>query len=158
MACCCESLPTKKNLLKRKIAHNDMYEICNGEAEDTIHASWDCLVLKEIWWEMDLCKSNLSTRFTCFRDLLTRILNSQEPNQAEVFASIAWEIWRKRNALKVGVDSIPYTKIFGEAIERLHEFQAAWSDQFLTIQRIHITSWIPPSSPLLKVNFDGAAF
>ena len=158
MACYCESLPTKKNLLKGKIAHNDMCEISNGEAEDTIHASWDCLVLKEIWWEMDLCKSNLSTRFTCFRDLLTRILNSQEPNQAEVFASIAWEIWRKRNALKVGVDSIPYTKIFGEAIERLHEFQATWSDQFLTIQRIHITSWIPPPSPLLKVNFDGAVF
>ena len=107
---------------------------------------------------MDICKSNLSTRFTYFRDLLTGILNSQEPNQAEVFASVAWEIWRKRNALRVGVDSIPYPKIFGEATERLHEFQVARSNQFLTIQRIGITSWIPPSSPLLKVNFDGAVF
>ena len=106
----CESLPTKKNLFKRKIAHKDMCEICDGEAEDTIHALWDCLVLKEIWWEMDICKSNLSTRFTYFRDLLTGILNSQEPNQVEVFASVAWEIWRKRNALRVGVDSIPYPK------------------------------------------------
>ena len=135
-----------------------MCEICNDEAEDTIHALWDCLVLREIQWEMDICRRNLSTRFTCFRDLLTGILNSQEPNQAEVFASVAWEIWRKRNALKVGVDSIPYPKIFGEATERLHEFQAAWSNQFLTIQRICITSQIPPSSPLLKVNFDGAVF
>ena len=85
----CESLPTKKNLFKRKIARNDMCEICDGEAEDTIHALWDCHVLKEIWWEMDICRSNLSTRFTCFRDLLTGILNSQEPNLAEVFASVA---------------------------------------------------------------------
>ena len=110
-----------------------MCEICDGEVEDTIHALWDCLVLKEIWWEMDICKSNLSTRFTYFRDLLTGILNSQEPNQAEVFASVAWEIWRKRNALRVGVDSIPYPKIFREATERLHEFQVARSNQFLTI-------------------------
>uniref|UniRef100_A0A7N2N3A5 Reverse transcriptase zinc-binding domain-containing protein n=1 Tax=Quercus lobata TaxID=97700 RepID=A0A7N2N3A5_QUELO len=136
----CESLPTKKNLFKRKIAHNDRCKICNGETEDTIHALWDCFVLKEIWWEMDICRSNLSTRFTCFRDILTGILNSQEPNQAEVFASVAWEIWRKRNALRVGDDSIPCPKIFGEATDRLQVFQAARFDQILTIQRTGITS------------------
>ena len=135
-----------------------MCEICDGEAEDTIHALWDCHVLKEIWWEMDICRSNLATRFTCFSDLLTGIFNSQEPNQAEVFAFVAWEIWRKRNALRVGVDSIPYSKIFVEAIERLQEFQAARSDQILTNQRIGFTSWVPSPNPLLKVNFDGAVF
>ena len=75
-----------------------------------------------------------------------------------MFASVAWEIWRKGNALRVGVDSIPYPKIFGEASERLHEFQVARVDQILTFQRIGITSWVPPPSPLLKVNFDGAVF
>ena len=153
-----ESLPTKKNLIKRKIAHNDMCEICDGEAEDTIHALWDCHVLKKIWWEMDICRNNLSTWLTCFRDLLTGILNSQEPNQAKVFASVAWEIWRKRNALRVGVDTILYPKIFREANERLHDFQVAQTNQILTFQKIGITSQVPPPCPLLKVNFDGAVF
>ena len=81
----CESLPIKKNLFKRNITRNDMCEICNGEAKDTIHALWDCHVFKEIWWEMDICKCNLATR-ACFSDLLARIFYSQEPNQAEVFA------------------------------------------------------------------------
>ena len=65
-----------------------MCEICNGEAKDTIHALWYCHVFKEIWWEMDICRSNLATR-ACFSDFLARIFNSQEPNQAKVFAVAA---------------------------------------------------------------------
>ena len=58
----------------------------------------------------------------------------------------------------MGFDSVPYPKIFVEDTKRLQEFQAAWSDQILIIQRIGITRWVPPPSPLLKENFDGAVF
>ena len=90
--------------------------------------------------------------------LLKEPLEKNSWSRQLVFASVAWEIWRKRNALRVGVDSIPYSKIFVEAIERLQEFQAARSDQILTSQRIGFTSWVPPPNPLLKVNFDEAVF
>ena len=105
---CCEALPTKKNLFNRKVTHNDFCECCGREVEDTIHALWECLVLKEIWWEVELCQSNLSSHFTCFRDLLTGIFQSQEPNLAEAFAYVAWVIWTKRNASRLGNYSIPY--------------------------------------------------
>lgn len=52
---CCKLLPTKKNLFKRKILCNDTCEICDGKAENTIHVLWECQVLKEIWWEIDIC-------------------------------------------------------------------------------------------------------
>ena len=90
--------------------------------------------------------------------LLKEPLEKNSWSRQLVFASVAWEIWRKRNALRVGVDSIPYSKIFVEATERLQEFQAARSDQILTNQRIGFTSRVPPPNPLLKVNFDETVF
>lgn len=100
---CSEALP-QKNLFHRKVTRN---------------ALWECQVTKEIWWEFELCQSNLFSRFTCFRDLLTGIFQFQEPNLAEVFAYVAWSIWTKRNALRLGNCSIPY------ANEILQEYQAA---------------------------------
>ena len=105
---CCKALPTKKNLFNRKVTRNDFCKCCGREVEDTIHALWECQVCKEIWWEVELCQRNLSSSFTCFRDLLTGIFQSQEPNLAEVFAYVAWVIWTKRNASRLGNFSIPY--------------------------------------------------
>ena len=153
---CCKALPTKKNLCKRKVTRNDVCENCGEEVEDTIHALWECLVLKEIWWEIDICRSNLFNRFTCFRDLLTGIFRVQEPNCAEIFAYVAWGIWTKSSRL--GNNSIPYPKIFVDATERMQEFHSMQIDQPPIAPSIGYTCWFPPSAPLLKVNFDGVLF
>ncbi|KAK9988494.1 hypothetical protein SO802_028733 [Lithocarpus litseifolius] len=55
---CHESLPTKKNLL-------------------------GCQVLKEVWWEEEILRNQLSMRFVDFRDLWIGITNLEEPNLAE---------------------------------------------------------------------------
>ena len=39
---CHESLPTKKNLLIRKVTRNSICERCQSEIEDTVHALWGC--------------------------------------------------------------------------------------------------------------------
>ena len=75
---CCEALPTKKNLLSRHVTRNATCECCDWETEDAIHALWDCQVLKEIWWEVEHYRSYLSSHFTSFRDLLTRIFHFHE--------------------------------------------------------------------------------
>ena len=155
---CGEALPTKKNLCKRKVICNASCESCGKEEEDTIHALWECQVLKEIWWEIDICRSNLLTRFTCFRDLLTGIFQVQEPNQAEKFAYVAWGIWTKRNTARMGQVSTPYQKIYAEAMDRLQEFHAVQVEQPITDTAVKQHRWRPPPSPLLKVNFDGALF
>ncbi|XP_075656584.1 uncharacterized protein LOC142626766 [Castanea sativa] len=136
----------------------DVCESCGEEAEDTIHALWECQVLKEIWWEMEICRRNLFTRFTCFRDLLTGIFQATEPNQAESFAYVAWGIWTKRNTARMGQTSTPYQKIYAEAMDRLQEFHSVQLEQPQSAQSVEQTRWCPPPAPLLKVNFDGALF
>lgn len=121
---CCEALPTKKNLHQRKVIRNSVCEFYAEEVEDTIHVLWECQVIREIWWEVEQCRNNLSTRFTCFSDLLTGIFQYHEPNLAELFAFITW-LWTKMNASQLRNCSISYLGIFADAKDRLQEYQVA---------------------------------
>ena len=44
-----ESLPTKKNLVKRCVASDGLCGLCEVEVEDSIHALWLCDGVKSIW-------------------------------------------------------------------------------------------------------------
>lgn len=63
---CSDSLPTKGNLFRRKITTNATCDCCRDQAEDTIHALWDCYVVTEIWWEEEFCRPQLPKRFVNF--------------------------------------------------------------------------------------------
>lgn len=43
-----ESLPTKKNLLKRYVVIDGIYGLCKDGLEDSIHALWLCDCVKPI--------------------------------------------------------------------------------------------------------------
>ena len=99
METCSESLPTKRNLARKKIITDATCDIYHDHTEDAIHVLWDCYVVKEIWWKEDLCKPHLLKRFVSFQDLFLGILKAQDPHLAERFAYISWSIWYKRNAI-----------------------------------------------------------
>ena len=46
---CSESLPTKANLMKRKILTDPTCHLRGRVAEDTKHALWDCEAVKAVW-------------------------------------------------------------------------------------------------------------
>lgn len=122
---CRESLPTKKNLLIRKVTRTAICDHCNEEVEDTIYALWVCQVLKEVWWNEHYLRNQLSTRYVDFRDLWTGIINSEVSKLAERFAYVAWSIWHKRNATRMQSSSLPFNRIYQDMCDRLQEFQAA---------------------------------
>ena len=57
---CTDSLPTKMNLIKRVSIPNALCERCGSEVEDSAHALWGCIGLKEIWREIEACLGFLS--------------------------------------------------------------------------------------------------
>jgi len=116
---CNDSLPTKKNLFRQKVTQNSTCECHHEGVEDTIHALWDCQVVKETWWDEVNCHHQLSEHFVNFQDLLTGNLNVNVQNLAERFTYIAWSIWAKRNATRLNSPSLPYSKIYSDAMERL---------------------------------------
>ena len=76
-------------------------------------------MLKEIWWEVEPCRIFLSERFANFRDLFHGIMLLKSYNLAETVAFIAWSIWFKCNAMRVGSPSLPVTQIHRDTLERL---------------------------------------
>ena len=109
---CHESLRTKKNLLIRKVTRNSICERCQSETGDTVHALWGCQPLKEIWWEEQCFRNQLTSHFVDFRDLWTGVLNYKEHNLAERFAYIAWSIWYNRNAARTNTTHLPLSMVY----------------------------------------------
>ena len=46
---CCNILPTRVNLLKKRIIEDNRCEGCKTEPEIEIHALWNCGVAQDIW-------------------------------------------------------------------------------------------------------------
>ena len=45
----CHILPTRDNLVRRKIVETDVCVLCSREAETGVHALWECAVAKDVW-------------------------------------------------------------------------------------------------------------
>ncbi|KAL2895649.1 hypothetical protein RDABS01_000426 [Bienertia sinuspersici] len=95
-------LPTKENLMRRKIAQNSSCVIC-GETETTSHLFLYYEVSKRIWScsSLGINISNspqfeLSTWFKNFFTYLTNKGNSSSPGWAILIATL-WAIWIHRN-------------------------------------------------------------
>ena len=43
------SLPTKVNLVRRKVLNEDVCSECKAHPEDMMHALWTCPILEDIW-------------------------------------------------------------------------------------------------------------
>jgi hypothetical protein len=46
---CKNLLPTKENLIRRKVVEKPLCPICNLEVETTFHALWECLASRDVW-------------------------------------------------------------------------------------------------------------
>ena len=46
---CTNSLPTKDNLMKRKILNESVCSRCAEESESVVHALWSCACIKTVW-------------------------------------------------------------------------------------------------------------
>ena len=81
-----------------------------------------------LWGQRNLVEGKgmqtISLRAICeFPGSFLGILKAQDPHLAERVAIISWSIWYKRNAVRTGSPSLPYSMIHAEAMERLQEFQ-----------------------------------
>ena len=155
---CKEALPVKKNLVRRRVLEEDVCCHCKLKAEDGYHALWDCSELSAIW-ETDVmwlfCKSK---KFSNFFELARFVL--EKDRQPELFASITWTIWFRRNQLRTSNKPFPLSQIISSAKQMLQEFtevHLAAPVQNSSPQQSR-PKWEPPPPSLLKINFDGAVF
>nr|POE99200.1 hypothetical protein CFP56_72277 [Quercus suber] len=81
------SLPTKENLLKRKIVSDSLCHWCGRCNEDTKHALWDCEVIKRVWCTDFSWVNQFKAGCGDFLDLVGCLLS--QPRVTEMFATTA---------------------------------------------------------------------
>uniref|UniRef100_A0A2N9HFF2 Dihydrolipoamide acetyltransferase component of pyruvate dehydrogenase complex n=1 Tax=Fagus sylvatica TaxID=28930 RepID=A0A2N9HFF2_FAGSY len=97
----CEALTTKLNLHKRRIPVDPICEICGELNENAIHALWSCKHLQLVWEKEAWLQSIRSTPFVDFADLLTKVLHHGRDSEPEIFITLCWALWQRRNKIRL---------------------------------------------------------
>ena len=149
------SLPTKENLLKRKIVLESSCSRCSSNLETVAHALWSCRCIKEVW-DIDFgWVDRGSIDSVPFSDVLEKI--RVKATFLPLFAVTAWSIWFQRNKTRLKDNPLPLRNVAGFAKNYLCEFRGLDS-QHSHKQRTSSPIWHPPNAGSVKTNYDGAMF
>ena len=100
-------------------------ELCSAQTEDLVHALWNCPSIKAAWDKEDWLHLIHEDRFMDFMDLWNRISSLSPPN-LELFTTMCWAIWQRRNKLHLNkpIEKIEHTGIFARGyLEEFHQSQ-----------------------------------
>ena len=149
---CKDSIPTKANLVRRKILVDDLCEACKQHKEDMVHALYRCLPLEPLWHRTPMWNHDALNRSISFTDIIEIVFAGDK--DPELFTLVIWNLWNRRNNLRLGKPALPLDKILDVAREK-------WLETFLaeapTLPQ-GPTTWSPPGENNYKINFDGATF
>ena len=95
-------LPTRVNLMKKKIIRESLCPICTRLLENELHVFWECPATQDVWAgsRIRIQKCNLGQRdmVQLFQYLLDRL----DTDEVELFLIQAWVIWNQRNSVLHG--------------------------------------------------------
>nr|POE82603.1 putative serine/threonine-protein kinase pbl5 [Quercus suber] len=109
-----DSLPTRVNLVCRKLLTESTCPLCKLEPEDTLHALWKCPTL------------------------------STDKSRFALFAWTTSLKWMRRNKIRVGEETFPLTKISSLACEGLQEYQQLRPIHTKLPRTTRSVRWRPP--------------
>ena len=91
---CRDSLPTKTNLVRRKILQEDCCVDCHEEPETTGHLFWSCLRAREVWSCTKIHFSIAVDKIRSCFDLMWHMIMEGKYKESKValVAAIAWAI------------------------------------------------------------------
>ena len=154
----CEALPTKLNLHQRRLPIDPTCEICGECNEDVIHALWSCKQLQPVWEKETWLQSILSTPFVDFADLLTKVLHHGRDSEPEIFITLCWALWQRRNKLRLHQEVDPISQVGPKTKSYLEEYLKETDQSKTQAQPAPEARWTPPRLLRYKVNYDGAVF
>ena len=151
-----DALPTRANLMRRKVLMNSTCQVCETEPESTFHALWSCPKLKEVWAVHFESLKNRTHDCLSFLDVFITCL--EQPHNTALFAMLIDQIWYRRNKLRLGEEAADLKLLNSRARVALHEFQLANTSPPKPPPVQTPIKWKPPPSEWVKINFDGAVF
>ena len=92
---CRDALPTKSNLLRRKVIQEDLCESCREAPEIVGHVLWSCPKAKEAWECSKLVTWWVEGANQTFQDLMWELLLNGDAGEDKVGQAVttAWALW-----------------------------------------------------------------
>nr|POE53100.1 putative ribonuclease h protein [Quercus suber] len=153
---CCESLPSKANLVRRKLLIDATCPNCSLEPETITHALWSCKKLDSVWLPQFAILKDATSPNTSFLELMH--LAFKDPSCIETFANTMSLLWMYRNRAAFGEGGLCLEKIPDQARALVQEFNHLRPIHSKIPRTARSVRWKPPPPGLVKVNFDGALF
>ena len=82
---CADILPTRVNLVQRRVLTDDKCSICLREPENTIHVLWECAAVQDIWARSCQKLQKKSSRVADVMQLMEDLINRLMKEELELF-------------------------------------------------------------------------
>ena len=99
---CHDMLPTKDNLVRRRITEDSVCELCQQGPETGIHVLCDCGVARGIWAGSKGRLQKSTGGQVDFSLLFEELMNRLSREELEAFLLQCWLIWNQRNSVLHG--------------------------------------------------------
>ena len=119
-----------------------------------LHALYGCSKLPELWNKKPQWNHSTLRQVHYFTDLLESIIaDNREP---ELFCWVAWDLWNRRNNLRLGKQTYSLTQVLEKAVDRKIEYAAPHMAR--SAAAVQCAHWLAPAPSWYKINFHGAIF
>ena len=153
-----DALPSKQNLVRRKIAVDENCSLCDEQQESVMHVLWLCDQAKAVWKSVPSFTRIYQTGYRSFTDLLEAVLDHGSAFKVALFSTIAWSLWQRRNKIRVGQPSWPLHDISSRAKDLVVEFFDSYKQPNRPAVQGPQVRWTKPPDDFYKANFDATLF
>ncbi|XP_042969115.1 uncharacterized protein LOC122301804 [Carya illinoinensis] len=153
---CHDLLPTRMNLVKRKIIDSSLCPICEREEESTVHALWSCPSASYVWAENDSPVKKWACSVVNFMELWKKLNYCLEEEKVGLVACTLRRIWLRRNAV-IFEKNFECPKVLTSiAQQNFAEFSEANSGPKSAQVNRSYARWKKPDVLVCKFNWDAA--
>ena len=116
---CKDILPTKENLVRRKVLAEGTCEMCQSGLVTSGHLFWECERVREAWAMLKIFPAQSNVQFHSFMDMLWYGVFDAEWDalQIERMIIVAWALWTSRNEVRIGGVKKSALKTVNDALE-----------------------------------------
>ncbi|KAL8092543.1 hypothetical protein AgCh_034709 [Apium graveolens] len=154
-------LPTKDNLLCKRVAVLSLCPVCNIETETVLHTLVTCQFAKRCWNHAEIVVDDRDC--TNFSQWLSLVMEMHSSKNVQIACMLCWEIWKNRNAVVWQQKGEEFDRVVVSAKLTFNHWWSAQDksfDNFLGFmtQADGKERWERPVEGALKVNTDAAIF
>jgi hypothetical protein len=112
---CQNLLPTKQNLLRKRVVEDDLCPCCKIQEESIIHTLWNCSSSQDVWGCASIIFQKCPSMFTGMVDLVSFLFSKLNDEFLSLTMAVFRSIWLRRNKMVFEEQFSSLLMVFTEA-------------------------------------------